>query len=47
MRKQFIEAKTAKKAREAAPWADKIVKVEGGYMAFESAQDYTVWKQQR
>ena len=47
MKQQFIDAKTAKKAREIAPWADKIVKAEGGYMAFESARDYGTWKKQK
>lgn len=47
MRHQFVTAKTAKEARDKAPWAEKIVKVEGGYMAFESARDYETWKQQR
>ena len=47
MKQQFIEASTAKKAREIAPWADKIVKVEGGYMAFESARDWETWKKQK
>jgi hypothetical protein len=29
------------------PWAAKIVKVHGGYMAFESIDDWKVWKSQR
>lgn len=48
MRKQLIpNAKTAAEARKAAPWAAKVVKVEGGYMAFESVADYEVWKRQK
>lgn len=47
MRTGHIDAKTAAKAREAAPWASKVVKVEGGYIAFESLADYTVWKNQK
>ena len=48
MRKQLIHnAKTAAEARKAAPWAAKVVKVEGGYIAFESVTDYETWKRQK
>lgn len=47
MKQQFIEAKDRKEAQKKAPWAAKIVKVEGGYRAFESTQDYEVWKKQK
>lgn len=47
MRKQNIEAKTAAEAKKLAPWADKVVKVEGGYIAFESIADYKTWKNQK
>jgi len=47
MKKEFIECKTRKTAVSRAPWAAKIVKVEGGYMAFESAEDYRIWKNQK
>ncbi len=30
-------------AEEAAPWAAIIVRVENGYMAFESRRDYKMW----
>lgn len=30
-----------------APWASKIVRVCGGYMAFESWTDYETWKNQK
>ncbi len=44
----FIEGcKTAKEAKEKATWASKVVKVEGGYMAFEFMSDYTTWKNQK
>jgi len=44
----FIEGcKTAKEAREKASWASKVVKVEGGYIAFEFMTDYTTWKNQK
>lgn len=47
MRQIFIEAKTREMAEKEAPWAAKIVKVEGGYMAFESIRDYETWKNQK
>jgi hypothetical protein len=47
MKSQFIEAKSKQQAEKLAPWAEIIVKVEGGYHAFESAEDYRIWKQQK
>lgn len=47
MRSEFIEAKTKKQAEKKAPWACRIVKVEGGYHAFESIEDYETWRRQR
>jgi hypothetical protein len=47
MRVEFIEVKTLKAARAKAPWAAKIVRVEGGYMAFESISDYATWRNQK
>ncbi len=47
MRKEMIEVKTAKQARKAAPWAAKIVKVSGGYLAFESINDFNLWRKQK
>lgn len=47
MQTQFIAAKTAAEARKMAPWAAKVAKVDGGYMAFESVADYETFKRQR
>jgi hypothetical protein len=47
MRKELIVCKTRKTAVKRAPWACKVVKVEGGYMAFESWDDYNTWKNQK
>lgn len=47
MRKLFIEVESRKEAKNEAPWASKIAKVVGGYMAFESVEDYKVWKNQK
>ena len=43
----FIEARTRKEAEEQAEGAAVIVKVEGGYMAFDTVTDYEVWKNQK
>ncbi|MDD4429687.1 MAG: hypothetical protein PHG64_15040 [Paludibacter sp.] len=46
--KELLEGcKTAKEAKEKATWAAKVVKVEGGYMAFEYMTDYTTWQNQK
>ncbi len=53
MRKEFFEINRyeqgnhQKMIKETAAWAAKIVKVEGGYMAFESIDDFTTWKNQK
>ena len=45
---EFLEGcKTAKEAREKATWASKVVKVEGGYIAFEFMSDFSTWKNQK
>ena len=47
MRKESVEAKSKKGALTLCPWACKVVKVEGGYMCFESIVDYKIWKNQK
>lgn len=44
---KFIQANTRKQAQQQAPWAAKIVKVCGGYQAFEFMSDYQTWKNQK
>lgn len=44
MRTQFIECITRYAARKTCPWAAVIVQVDGGYMAFESIDDYRTWR---
>ena len=46
MRKQFIAAHTRYLASKLAPWAARLARVEGGYMAFESTVDYYIWRRQ-
>lgn len=47
MRTEFVECKSRSTAVRRCPWAAKIVKVDGGYRAFESISDYRVWKGQK
>ena len=47
MKKQFVEVKTRYFAKKQMPWACVIVKVEGGFLGFESATDYLIWRQQK
>lgn len=47
MQTLFIAAANRKAAALAMPWATKIVKVDGGYMGFESESDYRTWRNQR
>lgn len=47
MRTEMIQAATAAQARKLAPWAVKVVKVDGGYFAFESYADWLVFKAQK
>ena len=47
MRTQFVQVATRKAALDACPWAAKVVKVEGGYMCFESVTDYETWRRQK
>lgn len=48
MRRAFLEGcKTERQARKLAHWAVMVVKVDGGYMAFESVLDRYLWSGQR
>ena len=47
MRIEFIETSSRKQAVAEMSWAAKIIKVEGGYMCFESIQDYLTHKNQK
>ena len=46
MRTQFVQTESAKDARKSCPWQSRIAKVCGGYMCFESIDDYKVWNNQ-
>ena len=46
MRLTVLDCATIEDAYAEAPWAAKIVAVEGGFMAFESVSDYETWEKQ-
>ena len=47
MRVETLEVACRKTAWRRAPWAARIVKVCGGFKAFESVEDARIWKAQR
>ena len=47
MKIESINAATSKQARLLAPWAAKVAKINGGYLAFESVADYQTWRKQK
>lgn len=59
MNKQFISREEIEEVQAAnkcgvkaaldiiAPWACKIVRVCGGYQAFESVTDFEIWRKQK
>jgi len=48
MKTQFIECKSRMTAkRRTWLWAAIVAKVTGGYMCFESCDDYKTWKNQK
>jgi len=47
MNQIFIKVTTKKEARRFAPWAYKIVKVFDMWVAFQTKEDYMIWKKQK
>lgn len=47
MRREFVECKYRYQAAKACPWASVIAKVVGGYMCFESVDEYETWRRQK
>lgn len=47
MRRTMIDCKSRTTARRSCPWAARIARVEGGWMAFESVADYATWRRQK
>jgi hypothetical protein len=46
MRKEFLMCQTRSMAARECPWAVVIAAVDGGFMCFESRDDYQMWKRQ-
>jgi hypothetical protein len=40
------DCKTRKEVFEKLPWANRVAKVEGGFIAFESIDAYERWNEQ-
>lgn len=47
MRSEFVQCRDRETAKLVAPWAVMLVRVEGGFRAFESWSDYVTWSKQR
>lgn len=47
MRQKFIQTNKKTDAIKECPWACKVIKVQDGYMCFESPDDYKIWKNQK
>lgn len=46
LRSKFVSCSSSEMAFEFCPWATKVVSVCGGYMVFESLDDY-IWLNQK
>ena len=44
MRTQVLYNTTLEQAKDLAPWAAIVAKGGGGYIAFESVEDYEAWR---
>lgn len=47
MRQEFIQVKAYVTAKKLCPWAYIIIKVDGGYRAFEAMDDYQKFMNQK
>ena len=47
MRTQLVQTVSLIHAQLECPWAEMVVKVEGGYLCFESIDDYETWNNQK
>jgi hypothetical protein len=43
MRVELSSARTIRQAEKQFPWSVKIVKVKGGWLCFESYNDFLLW----
>ena len=47
MRRQLVFVLSRTTAKRYCPWAAVIAKVEAGFLAFSSREDYLQWKKQK
>jgi len=47
MRQEFVQVETKEEALNDCPWASECVEVDGGFICFESQDDYSTWIGQR
>ncbi len=47
MRKEYVQCMSRRAARKLCPWAAVITEVDGGYLCFESQDDYRTWRNQK
>lgn len=47
MKTQFVHGSNRAYAQKLCPWAVRIVRVNGGFRAFESVADYFAWRNQK
>ena len=47
MRIEFVHCRSRSTAARRCTWAAKIIKVEAGFLCFESVADYYEWRDQR
>jgi hypothetical protein len=47
MRKQYVECKSRTTAKRQCPWYSRTMKVVGGYIVFESVEEYETSKKQK
>jgi len=47
MRIETIRLKTHNGAKKRAPWAAVIARIYGGFIAFESIDDFIAWKNRK
>lgn len=45
--KQFVETESEDEAHNECPWASIIIRVEYGFMCFDTQTDYEVWLVER
>ena len=47
MRTQFCQVETKEEALDICPWSAEVAEAEGGFMCFESGDDFNTWKNQK